>query len=49
MAAAKRKRATLMLSFEDKDQFKLQQLMEEFSAKARQIGVKLTIPDPPEE
>jgi serine/threonine protein kinase len=49
MAAAKRKRATLMLSFEDKDQIKLQQLMEEFSARARQIGVDLTMPDLPED
>jgi len=49
IAAPKRKRATLMLSFEDKNQFELQQLMEEFSARARQIGVDLTMPDLPEE
>ena len=49
LAAAKRKRATLMLSFEDKDQTKLQQRMEEFSVRAHQIGVDLTMPDLPEE
>jgi hypothetical protein len=31
--APKHKRTTLMLSFEDKNQFKLQQLLEEFSLK----------------
>ena len=49
LAAAKRKRATLMLSFEDKDQIKLQQLMEEFSVRARQIGVDITMPELPED
>ncbi len=49
IAAPKRKHATLMLSFEDKNQLELQQLMEEFSARARQIGVDLTIPDLPED
>ncbi len=48
MAAPKRKRVTLILSFEDKNQLELQQLVEEFSARARQIGVDLTMPDLPE-
>ena len=47
--APERKRATLMLSFEDKNQFELQQLLEEFSNRARMIGVELTLLDPPEE
>ncbi len=48
IAAPKRKRATLILSFEDKNQLEPQQLMEEFSARARQIGLDLTMPDLPE-
>lgn len=45
----KRRRATLKLSFEDKDLFKLQQLLEEFSDRASQIDVDLTMLDLPEE
>jgi CRP-like cAMP-binding protein len=47
--APERKRATLMLSFEDKNQFKLQQLLEEFSTRARQIDVDLTRLDLPDD
>ncbi len=48
-AAKKRRRTELTLSFDDKNKFALQQLMDEFCARARQIGVDLTIRDLPEE
>jgi hypothetical protein len=38
-----------MLSFEDKSKPELQQLVEEFSAKVRKLGVDLTMPDLPED
>jgi predicted Ser/Thr protein kinase len=49
LAATKRKQTTLMLSFEDKSKPELQQLVEEFSAKVRKLGVDLTMPDLPED
>ena len=47
--APKRKRSTLMLSFEDKSKLELQQLVEEFSTRARKLGVDITMPELPEE
>ena len=49
VAAPKRKRTTLMLSFEDKNKLELQALMEEFSTRARKLGVDLSMPDLPED
>jgi serine/threonine protein kinase len=48
MPAPKHKQLTLILSFEDKNQLKLQRLLEEFRVKARQIGVDLKMSDLPE-
>ena len=39
----------MMLSFEDKNKFELQRLVEEFSARARKLGVDIRIPDLPED
>ena len=49
VAAPKRKRTTLLLSFEDKNKLELQALMEEFSTRARKLGVDLRLFDLPED
>ena len=49
VAAPKRKRTTLTLSFEDKNKLELKKLMEEFSDRAGKLGVDLTMPDLPED
>ena len=49
ITAPKRKQTTLMLSFEDKNKLELQVLMEEFSTRARKLGVEFSMPDLPED
>jgi serine/threonine protein kinase len=49
LARPNRKKTTLLLSFADEDQLALKQLMEEFSTKARRLGVDLEVSELPED